>query len=255
VRDVFGRDVLGAYLHGSAVFGGFRPRSDVDVLAVLRRRTTDAERRQVVDRVLPISRGPGESADVRPVELTIVAQSDVRPWRYPPRSEFQYGEWLRAEYERGIIPFPRTSPDLASLITMVLLGDRPLFGPPPAAVLDPVPSDDLRRAIVAGVPDLLGDLDRDTRNVILTLARIWWTVASGEIGSKDGAADWALAQLPDEHRAVLARARAVYVGDEEDRWDDVTSGVRSYAHHVVAEIDRLAPRRSTGRSVPPARQR
>jgi streptomycin 3"-adenylyltransferase len=244
VRDVFGADVRGAYLHGSAVLGGLRPRSDIDVLAVLCRRTTTGERRRLVDRLLGIS-GSGASEHARPVELTIVVQSDVRPWRYPPRSEFQYGEWLRDEYERGAIPSPKTSPDLASLITMVLLGDRPLFGPPPAAVLDPVPFDDLLRAVVSGVPDLLGDLDWDTRNVILTLARIWWTVATGQVGPKDAAADWALARLPEQHRAVLARARAIYLGDvEEQGWGDLLVRARSYADHVVAEIDRLAPRAS-----------
>ena len=37
VSGVFGSDLVGAYLHGSAVLGGLRPTSDVDVLAVCRR--------------------------------------------------------------------------------------------------------------------------------------------------------------------------------------------------------------------------
>jgi predicted nucleotidyltransferase len=243
VYDVLGSDLVGAYLHGSAVLGGLRPASDIDVLVVARRRTTSEERRALVDRLLAVSGGGAGSADARPVELTVVAQSDVRPWRYPPRSEFQYGEWLRREFEQGIAPSPGASPDLALLITMALLGDRPLIGPPPAEVLDPVPRHDLLRAVVAGVPDLIADLEWDTRNVILTLARIWMTLATGEIGSKDAAADWSLARLPEEHRAVLAHARAVYLGDADERWDDLAP-VRSYVDHVGAEIERLAPRAS-----------
>jgi streptomycin 3"-adenylyltransferase len=34
VREVFGRDVLGAYEHGSAVLGGVQPTSDVDILVI-----------------------------------------------------------------------------------------------------------------------------------------------------------------------------------------------------------------------------
>ena len=34
VREVFGEDAVGAYLHGSAVLGGLRPDSDIDVLPV-----------------------------------------------------------------------------------------------------------------------------------------------------------------------------------------------------------------------------
>jgi streptomycin 3"-adenylyltransferase len=62
-----------------------------------------------------------------------------------------------------------------------------------------------------GVPTLHqppADLESDTTNVLLTLARIWTTVATGRIRSKHVAADWVTARLPEEHRIVIARARA-----------------------------------------------
>lgn len=239
VRDVLGNDVIGAYLHGSAVLGELRPRSDIDVLVVSRGRTTPVQSRGLVDRLLAISGRRAYSGPARPVELTIVVQSDVRPWRYPPLSEFQYGEWMRDDFERGDMPASsEPSPDLAPMITMVLLGNRPLFGPPPAEVLDPVPHHDLIRGIVAGIPGLLADLEGDEANVLLTLARIWTTVATGAIHSKDAAADWVLSRLPEEHRAVLARARGVYLGDEEDEWDDQRSHLRPHADFVIREIER-----------------
>jgi len=242
VRDVLGSDVIGAYLHGSAVLGTLRPRSDTDVLVVSRGRMTPGQRRALVDRLLAISGRRAYSGPARPVELTIVVQSDVRPWRYPPRSEFQYGDWMRDDFERGELPASTPeSPDLAPLLTMVLLGNRPLFGPPPADLLDPVPHDDLIRAITAGVPRLLEDLEPDTANVVLTLARIWTTVATGAIRSKDGAADWVLPRLPEEHRAVLARSRAIYLGEEDDQWDDLQARLRPHADFVVHAIERAAP--------------
>jgi predicted nucleotidyltransferase len=239
VREVLGPDVVGAYLFGSAVLGGLRPRSDLDVLVVTTRRTARDEKRHLVDRLLLISGSP--PGPPRPIELTIVVESEIRPWRYPPRFDFQYGEWLRGEFESGHLePWPTTNPDLASLVTMVLLANRPLLGPSPAEVFDPVPRGDHVRAMVGDIDMLLGDLDWDTRNVILTLARIWGTVATDVIRSKDAAATWALARLPEEHRAVLARARAVYLGDEEERWEDLEPRVRPHVDYVVAEIERLA---------------
>ncbi len=241
VGDVLGPDTLGAYLHGSAVLGGLRPRSDIDILVVSRRPTTRAEKRRLADRLLTISSAspPGPR---RPVELTIVVQAQVRPWRYPPRFDFQYGDWLRPEFERGNVePWPTTTNlDLTSLITMALLADRPLLGPPPAALLDPVPRADYLRAIVGDVDALLGDLDWDTRNVFLTLARIWSTVATDVIRPKDVAAAWALDRLPAEHQPVLARARAIYLGEADECWDDLAPRLRPCAGYLVGAIKRLA---------------
>lgn len=243
VREQLGGGVLGAYLHGSAVLGGLRATSDVDVLVVLDRPTTDLERFAITDKMLEISgrrarRGPG-----RPVELTLVVQSEVRPWHYPPMSEMQYGEWLRDEYEGGLVPAPERSPDLAPLITMVIAGNHSLFGPPPAEVLDPVPIDDVRRAIVAGIPGLFRDLESDTRNVLLTLVRIWSTLATNEIRSKDAAAEWALEVLPKEHRPLLSRARDMYVeGIDDDRdWANLAPEARALAAHIVGEIAPFGP--------------
>ncbi|WP_055544022.1 aminoglycoside adenylyltransferase family protein [Streptomyces kanamyceticus] len=233
--------LIGAYLHGSAVLGGLRPHSDIDVFAVVRRPTTAARRRALTEGLLAVSGHPDHGTPLRPVELTVAVQDDIRPWMYPPRCEFQYGEWLRDTYLRGVMPEPGPSPDLALLVTMVLDGRAPLLGPAPGDVLDPVPTADLARAMTAGVPELLAERDTDTRNVLLTLARIWTTLATGDIKSKDAAADWALERLPAEHRPVLARARAVYLGDEEERWDDLLPQVAPHAAYVVRAIEGLAP--------------
>jgi CTP:molybdopterin cytidylyltransferase MocA/predicted nucleotidyltransferase len=243
VRDVLGADAVGAYLLGSAVLGGLRPDSDLDVLVVAVRQTTLEEKRRLVDRLLTISAHEAPEGRWRRIELTIVVESEIRPWRFPPRFDFQYGDWLRAEFEAGDLePWPSTtSPDLASLLTVVLLGNAPVFGPLPSTLIDPVPHGDLLAATVGEVDSLLERLDEDTRNVILTLARIWSTAATGVIRSKDAAADWALERLPAEHRAVLARARAAYRGEANERWDDLEAQVRPHADHVVGEIKRLSP--------------
>ena len=73
---------------------------------------------------------------------------------------------------------------------------------------------------------------------VLTLTRIWATAATGEIRTKDAAADWALARLPDEHRPVLARAKSVYLGQDDDRWDDLRPRLQPFADHLVGLIER-----------------
>ncbi|MFB7398548.1 aminoglycoside adenylyltransferase family protein [Streptomyces rubiginosohelvolus] len=239
-EGVLAGNLIGAYLHGSSVLGGLKPASDVDVLLVSRRSMDEQERRALLEGLLSIS-GSGDTA--RPVELTVVVQSEVRPWRYPPTCDFLYGEWLRAEYEAGTVPRAEPMPDLALLISMTLTGDAPLTGPRPAQVLDPVPHADLVRASVAGIPELLDDLEGDTRNVLLTLARIWATLATGRIMPKDAAAGWAVGQLPPEHRAVLEHARRLYLtcSYTEESWSEaLRTQVGPHVDCVLAEIERLS---------------
>jgi hypothetical protein len=49
----------------------------------------------------PASASRSGAGPARSVELTIVVADEIRPWRYPPRCDLQYGEWLRAGYDQG----------------------------------------------------------------------------------------------------------------------------------------------------------
>lgn len=256
VRDLLGADALGVYLYGSAVAGGLRRRSDLDLFVVATRPTTPAEKRELVERLAPISRLGTRPPTWRPVELTIVEHAEIRPWRYPPRQDFLYGEWLREEYERGEIPLePQPNPDLAVLVTTLRESSRPLLGPPAPELLDPVPPDALRRAMLDGIDGLLADLDGDERNVVLTLARIRATLQTGRILSKDEAAELVLERLPEEHRPVLARARAIYLDQEPEGWDDMADALRLHVDHAVAEIRRISEEQPSGRPVGRVRAR
>ncbi|CAM5295373.1 hypothetical protein SCALM49S_07724 [Streptomyces californicus] len=55
LRDVLGPDLLGACLHGSAVLGGLRPASDLDILAIPRRSLDTDRRRALLAGLLEIS--------------------------------------------------------------------------------------------------------------------------------------------------------------------------------------------------------
>ncbi len=234
VRAVLGDDVLGVQRYGSAVHGGLQPLSDLDLLVLTRRTTAQASRRALVERLLTIS-GPEPGARPRPVELTIVVAGDVRPWRYPPRVDLQYGEWLRAELAAGADPPSGPEPDLAMLLASVRNRGVALIGPPAAALLDPVPHGDLVRAVLDGLPGLLAELHADTRNVVLTLARMLVTVRTGRIVPKTEAAERVLPRLSDDDRDVLARARAVHVGEQQALPADMP-GLEDFAAHVAAAI-------------------
>ena len=221
---------LGAYLYGSATNGGLRPGSDLDVLVVSERRLEAQERHGVIERLL------GVSGDGRAVEVTVLALPELRPWRHPPRIELQYGEWWRDALVRGDEPWPDADPDATILAAMALASSRPLLGPPLAELLDPVPPELVRRALLDDVPILMPGLETDTRYAVLTLTRIWYTLETGSFASKDVAAGWALARVPEEHRPLLAAARDAYVNGGARESDALVVPAKAYAAYLAGLI-------------------
>jgi streptomycin 3"-adenylyltransferase len=247
VREVLGDAVLAAYLYGSAIAGGLRPMSDLDILVVSDRALTGDEQRTLVGRLLPLSGCDAAGGPARSLEVSILSRPALVPWRYPPSIAFQYGDWLRAAFERGELPaWPHLDPDVTVLVETAHRAAVPLVGPPLAALLPPVPRADLVRALHDTVPVLMPGIDEgdDIRNGLLTLARVWSTLETGAILPKDKAADWALARLPEEHRDVLAHARAVYLGDAREDWAALMPRLRPHVDHVAARIRGLAPKQT-----------
>ena len=237
VKQVLGDSIAGIYLFGSAVAGGLKTDSDVDVLVAVKDSLNFSSRQILVDRLLKVSGAVGNVQSIRPVELTIVKVSDVVPWRYPPRSEFVYGEWLRKEYERGWVPEAAYDPDLGIVLKKVIDHGLPMYGDKAADLFEPVAAADICRAIQELLPKVLKGFDGDERNVILTLARMWRTVTTGDIVSKDKAADWAIRQLPEDHASLLNKARLGYLGKIDDRWSGRRDQAVMLLHHMKRGVE------------------
>lgn len=151
--EIAGVRPLGVYLYGSAVDGGLRTHSDLDLFAVVPAGLAAHQRDALVAGLVAISRRDLRPTAWRPLELTMVRADGVRPWSYPPPLELQYGEWMRARFEAGErAPWPSVSPDLAVAVTAVRQSGRTLLGPPAAELLDPVPPADLVRAMTDETP-------------------------------------------------------------------------------------------------------
>jgi streptomycin 3"-adenylyltransferase len=174
-----------------------------------------------------------------PIEITIVEKSEINPWHYPAKFDFQYGEWLRKQFEHGDIePWStKEMPDLALLVTQILLASNTLVGANPDKLLCNVPYKDFMAAIKDALLNLMSDIDSDTRNVLLTLARIWSTVITNAIRSKSAAADWVINHLPEKYRPAMERAKAIYKGKEKEHWDDIQEFIKPCAGFMLSETN------------------
>jgi predicted nucleotidyltransferase len=238
LKMIVGPDLLGLYLYGSSLVGGLQKYSDIDLFVVTNRVTTSEEKTKLIAYLLQIS-GIYMKSSKLPIEMTIVEKSKINPWQYPPHFDFQYGEWLRKSFEEGIIEpwLTHEMPDLALIVTQVLLKSQTLWGLESEQLLAPVPYHDFMKAMLHDLNRLGSDLEHDTRNVLLTYARIWSTLETNEIRSKPAAADWALNHLPKVYQAVMKRAKSICTGVENEYWDDIAMLIKSCADFMVDKIN------------------
>jgi aminoglycoside 9-adenylyltransferase len=228
--------LIGLYLYGSSIAGGLRHESDVDLLVVTRRSFSTQERCEITDLLLRFSGRGATVAPGRPVELTSVVHSELTPWSYPPVCDYQYGEWLRGKITAGQLPAPHPDPDLAILITAARSASEALRGPTLDKIIDRVPTADVRRAIRDSLQPLVGDLDGDGRNVILTLARMIVTLETGEIVPKDEAASRVMSRLPPACQEVLELARHGYLGEAADDWTQLRELAQATAERLASHV-------------------
>ncbi len=240
VRRHLADDLLAVHLYGSAVAGGLKPGSDIDLLVTVSSPLSDTTRHALMLDLLTLSAWPATER-LRPLEVTVLTLNAVRPWRYPPVREAQFGEWLRADLQAGRIEPAMADHDLAILITKARRHGVCLFGLPAAELFDPVPEADVIRALHDTVAqwneadDWLGD----ECTVVLALARIWLTLSTGEIVAKDVAADWLLPRLPAEHRSLLQTARDIYLGQAADDLALRPQALAGFIRHARQQIERL----------------
>jgi predicted nucleotidyltransferase len=242
LKTILGSDLLGVYLYGSSLVGGLQKYSDIDLFVITNRATTSEEKAKLVAKLLQIS-GIYMKSSKLPIEITLVEKRMVNPWQYPPNFDFQYGDWLRETFEKGVIePWENYEmPDLAVIVTQVLLRSETLWGLKPSQLLAEVPYRDFMKAMLHDVNRLAADLEHDTRNVLLTFARIWSTLETETIRPKPAAADWVMNHLPKKYQPVMKRAKSICMGKENEHWDDIKVLVKPCADFMVDKINAQIP--------------
>jgi streptomycin 3"-adenylyltransferase len=217
LRTALGKNLIGVYLHGSLAMGCFNPtRSDLDLLVVTRRGMPVEMKREVTGLLLQVSGAPA------PVEISFLRAADLRPWRHPTPYDFHYSEDWRERTRQALADgswrawndAPPADPDLAAHIAITRRRGLRLRGAPIDQVFPVVPAADYLDSIVRDFHWGRAGLGANPVYFILNTCRIMAYRRAGLICSKDEGGAWALPLLPEEHRAVVARALVAYRGDD-----------------------------------------
>lgn len=236
LQEILGADLIGLYLHGSLAMGCFHPAaSDIDLLAVTRSALPEATRMGLARRLPALSGSPA------PLEISILSEADLHPWRFPTPFQLHYSEDWRERFSQGLaadsLPAqPETDPDLAAHITIVRHRGIVLVGPPAAQIFPLVPPDHYLAAIWEHDTRQAGDWVRE-RPVywVLNLCRVLAYARDGQITSKAEGGAWALTALPEIYHPVVRLALERYRGGSGGGFDP--AALRRFVAFMGAAID------------------
>ena len=231
---ILGDNLVGVYLHGSAVMGCFNPeKSDVDLLVVVNEEPTDAVKRTFLDMVVSLD----ESGPAKGVEMSVVERSVCKPFAYPTPFVLHFSkmhlDWYRSNPEDYIAKMKGTDRDLAAHITVIRARGVCLCGAPIDEVFGEVPKQDYMDSLWYDIADAEDDITEDTMYLTLNLARVLAFLQDGSVLSKKEGGEWGLKNLPEKYHELLREALSEYRG-ETPGYD--TSIAKDYAHEMLRLI-------------------
>lgn len=235
-ESLFHNQILGIYLYGSATMGGLRPDSDIDILIIITQDMSSHIRDNLTKQLLTVSGSVG-CVEKRPLEVTVISHNNIVPWNFPPKCEYMYGEWLREEMEAGKSPQPCYDPDIAILLWQARKTSVTLRGIKSTKLLPSISFHEIKQAIQSSLSALISSFEGDERNVLLTLSRMWYTLETEEIASKDIAAEWVLPQLPETLSAPLKIAKEAYLGNLSDEWKNTNKNTLALIEFIKCRIE------------------
>ena len=68
---------------------------------------------------------------------------------------------------------------------------------------------------------------------------MWFTLSTKEITTKDVAAEWAVAKLPEKLTTLLVKAKEAYLGHLTDEWETTEKETRELAEYLLIQIKKL----------------
>lgn len=189
LRAELGSGLVGVYLHGSAVLGGFHPvTSDLDVLAVIAAPTDAVVQTRVGARLAAADTCPGSGLEMSVITAATAADLGACPFEVH----------VTTGVEPKIVPGADLAgdPDLVLHAEVYRQAGYAVHGPPPGDVFGPVARTRLLTAVVKEIG--WGASHRSTAYAVLNACRAERYAVEGVLCSKLAAGQWARTRYPEE---------------------------------------------------------
>jgi predicted nucleotidyltransferase len=206
LRSTLGPELVGVYLYGSAVTGGFDPAlSDLDLLVVI---DSDA-------RLLDLSRIEAVHDRLARRHADWAHRLDIAYVGSATLSTFRSGGTVASISHEDALQLYDDADGWLQTWYLVQYADAPILGPPVAEVIPPIERREFVNAVARDAERIVRRVETDQRSgvvayTLLTLCRVLRALDDDAITSKEDAASWLADRMPqatwilDEALAVRA---------------------------------------------------
>ena len=234
-KEIFQDNLVGVYLHGSAVMGCYNPdKSDIDLIVVVKEAIPDSVKKAFMDMVVELNcKGPAKG-----IEMSVVKQSSCRPFEYPTPFELHFSvahlDWYRSDPDDYISKMKGEDKDLAAHFTIINHRGKCLCGAPIKEIFADVPRQDYIDSIRNDIADAEEEIMDDPMYIILNLTRVLAYVEDGLVLSKKEGGEWAYNSIPEMYHCLIKDAMREYTEGTDISYD--MNLAKDYARYMTEQI-------------------
>ncbi len=234
-QEILKDNLVGIYLHGSAVMGCFNPdKSDIDLIVVVNSPMPDDVKRKFMDMVVALN----AEAPTKGIEMSIVTKAVCNPFVYPTPFELHFSAmhigWYKDNPEDYVKKMNGADADLAAHFTIIKKRGKCLCGECIDDVFGEVPKADYMDSIWNDIAEAEDDIIDNPMYIILNLARVLAYKRESFVLSKKEGGEWALKNLPREYHALIQEAMEEYAKGKTGTYNEEES--KKYATYMLREI-------------------
>lgn len=234
-KEILQDNLVGVYLHGSAVMGCYNPaKSDIDLIVVVKESIEDSVKSTFMDMVIDLN----EKGPAKGIEMSIVKRCVCKPFVYPTPFELHFSvahlEWYGMNPDDYISKMKGEDKDLAAHFTIITHRGKCICGAPINDVFADVPVQDYVDSIWNDIADAEEDIADDPMYMILNLARVFAYLNDGLVRSKKEGGEWAINNIPEMYHGLIQDAMREYADGADIAYE--TNIAKDYARYMVEQI-------------------
>lgn len=235
-QKILGDNLIGIYLHGSAVMGCFNEKtSDVDLLIVVKEAVSNNTKHCFMDMVVKLN----AYAPKKGIELSIVRKSVCNPFAYPTPFELHFSiahlEWYQANPLDYIDKMKGTDKDLAAHFTNICNSGKCLYGSSIKDVFGAVSKEFYFDSICNDIEQSEKEIMENPTYIILNLCRVLAYKKEELILSKREGGKWGVCNVPGKYHTLILQALDEYLFNKTTEWDE--NNAHEYAAYMLAQIN------------------